>query len=393
MRAKQYILLHELIGKVYDAALDAQKWAGLCGEIATAFRASSAAVQSRPTDQGRHNRDGAGTLVAPFAPFCWQRDTWMLRTWELARRGEIRAGTPCGDDGADWRHQGGVCHVLGARFALSSTEMGILRIHRSRAQGCYDHMERASVSTLLPHLKRAMLLRNQVAHAGLAERFSMAVLDGCTTAAFIVDAGMAVLHATPCAAALLEYGTPLRLLGGKLTTTGHHGEPGLPQLVRAVLPASENDAPPLPRSLCLARGGRGPLTLTVAPLPSTCLPPYGAALAIILVRDPEQVTASASALQQLFDLTPAEALVAKSLAEGVSLEEMALAHAVSLNTVKTHVHRIFEKTATKRQGELIALIHGSTATFTGEAYTPPTLSMETGAAPDVYLFKRHHSFG
>eukprot|EP01034_Spumella_vulgaris_P034092 gene34092-42039_t len=68
-------------------------------------------------------------------------------------------------------------------------------------------------------------------------------------------------------------------------------------------------------------------------------------------------------LQRVVELTPAEAAVSRALAAGSSLEDIAAATGVSVNTVKTHLHRVYGKTSTRRQGELIALIHGSTATL------------------------------
>jgi DNA-binding CsgD family transcriptional regulator len=76
-----------------------------------------------------------------------------------------------------------------------------------------------------------------------------------------------------------------------------------------------------------------------------------------MITDPDRpVSLDPNALQTLFSLTPAEAKVTSLLVQGRSMEQIAAWLAVSLETVRTHIRRVFSKTATTRQGELIALV-------------------------------------
>jgi DNA-binding CsgD family transcriptional regulator len=54
-------------------------------------------------------------------------------------------------------------------------------------------------------------------------------------------------------------------------------------------------------------------------------------------------------VQSLFDLTPAEARVARSLASGKAVETIAADGGVSLSTIRTHVRGVLEKTGCNRQ--------------------------------------------
>lgn len=192
--------------------------------------------------------------------------------------------------------------------------------------------------------------------AELVARFCDAVLAHTMSAAFVVDRDLSVLHASGRADALLHGAGPLRRHQGRLIADTSDGTPALAALVtEAIAAAHLMEARPtaLP-SLCLHRHGLPPLVVSVAPLVTA-----GGAYAVVFVREPAAATASAPALQQLFDLTPSEAAVAKALAEGGSLEQIAQSQHVSVNTVKTHIHHVYRKTATSRQGELIALIHGA----------------------------------
>ena len=63
-------------------------------------------------------------------------------------------------------------------------------------------------------------------------------------------------------------------------------------------------------------------------------------------------------VQSLFDLTPAEARVARSLASGRTVEDIASDGGVSLNTVRTQVRGVLAKTGCDRQVEVVALLTG-----------------------------------
>lgn len=61
-------------------------------------------------------------------------------------------------------------------------------------------------------------------------------------------------------------------------------------------------------------------------------------------------------LMRLFDLSRAEARLCVSLAQGKSLGECARTGNVSVVTVRSQLHQVFEKTGARRQGELVALL-------------------------------------
>ena len=63
-------------------------------------------------------------------------------------------------------------------------------------------------------------------------------------------------------------------------------------------------------------------------------------------------------VQSLFDLTPAEARVARSLSAGETVEKIASIGGVSLNTVRTQVRGVLDKTGCRRQAEVVALLGG-----------------------------------
>jgi DNA-binding CsgD family transcriptional regulator len=67
---------------------------------------------------------------------------------------------------------------------------------------------------------------------------------------------------------------------------------------------------------------------------------------------------SDSLLRALFDLTPSEARIARGIAEGATLEEMAAGHAVTVGTIRAQAKSVFAKTGMHRQAQVAALLVG-----------------------------------
>jgi DNA-binding CsgD family transcriptional regulator len=67
-------------------------------------------------------------------------------------------------------------------------------------------------------------------------------------------------------------------------------------------------------------------------------------------------------VQSLFDLTPAEARVARGLAAGKTVDDIATAGGTSTTTIRTQVRGVLEKTGCNRQVDIVALLTAISAT-------------------------------
>ena len=61
-------------------------------------------------------------------------------------------------------------------------------------------------------------------------------------------------------------------------------------------------------------------------------------------------------MRSLFDLTPSEARVARGLAAGETLEEIAANGGVAISTVRSQLRQVLEKTGCTRQAEVVSLL-------------------------------------
>lgn len=114
----------------------------------------------------------------------------------------------------------------------------------------------------------------------------------------------------------------------------------------------------------IVRGELPMITVSVVPIPpgDAATPNVLKARILILISDPEQkVRSNAELLKSLFDFTPAEALVALRLLDGQEISQIAKALRLSTHTVRNHLKRLFTKTNTNKQCELLHLLLRSPA--------------------------------
>lgn len=209
---------------------------------------------------------------------------------------------------------------------------------------------RHKASQEIDELRQAMTQLNQEA--------SHRALEGVTRALDLVAPGMLlltrqgeVMFANRAARALADESNGLRL-GETLSAT----RPGQAQRLRRVLSAvmdadtrgDEVECLRLPR-----QGERRDLLVMACSLNPFPQEPA----AVVLISDPEQRShVPQQVLARLFGLTPTEARIALALAEGRRTEEIATQMSISTTTVAFHLRNLFQKTDTRRQAELIAVI-------------------------------------
>jgi DNA-binding CsgD family transcriptional regulator len=84
------------------------------------------------------------------------------------------------------------------------------------------------------------------------------------------------------------------------------------------------------------------------------------AAACVFITDPDRSPLPAAAhLQHTFGLSAAETRVATALLDGESIERLSDRLCISRNTARTHLRRLFAKTDTTRQADLIRILLGA----------------------------------
>lgn len=161
-----------------------------------------------------------------------------------------------------------------------------------------------------------------------------ALLDLLDVAAMSLDPSGGVVRSNPAAQALLARGDGLRLDEGRVRCVRLGADEALQRA---------SGRRPLLVFVSAVRGVGGGERRPVA----------------VLVRDVDGPGPHAEeVLKGLFGLTPAETRLTLAIAEGQSLAEAAEAFGCARETMRTHLSRVFDKTATTRQAELVRLVLG-----------------------------------
>ncbi|WP_067854778.1 helix-turn-helix transcriptional regulator [Nocardia shimofusensis] len=234
---------------------------------------------------------------------------------------------------------------------------------RSAWLGAYPYRHRdldrahatATMRLLLPHLRHALTVQARLAEADAAHGAVAAVLDRYRHGVVIVTGGGTIGYANPAAAAIFAAGDGLAVgRRGHLESTDSVAAAGL----RALITAATRPVGPRVggRRLVPRRGGEAPYALSVLPLEPACVRD-GERAALVVIVDPErEVSGGCEALRQLYGLTGAEARVAAVALRGKGLRAIAEDLAVSVNTARTHLQHVFDKSGTHRQAELVRLL-------------------------------------
>jgi DNA-binding CsgD family transcriptional regulator len=243
----------------------------------------------------------------------------------------------------------------------SATGCSTFTVMRDITDGLGDDEFRRRFGLIVPHVRRALLIgnvidRHKVEAAALAD-----TLDTLASAMFIVDETGRIFHANASGYAMLAEGRVLHAPGGRLGTN----EPATDQALRDIFTAAGGgDAVLGKRGVAVPLKARDderyvahvlPLTSGARRKAGVC---YGAVAAMFVRKAALDLPSPPVAVAQEFQLTPAELRVLFSIIEIGGVAEVADVLGISEATVRTHLHRLFEKTGTQRQSDLVKLVAG-----------------------------------
>jgi DNA-binding CsgD family transcriptional regulator len=247
--------------------------------------------------------------------------------------------------------------TLMIRLDRDGHQISVLNVSRARRLGQFGAAELEFAGRMHGHLIRAYRLSQKLSQTIQVREGLAAALDQSSNGVILVDANGRVLHANRLAERLFAEAGGLRLDQGRLTCAPAGAERRLQALIAAATTADAERRSGGSMTLA-APGRRLPLALMVSPLSRRRREMFRSPpAALVCVTDPEaRADPPGQALRDQFDLTAAEIRVAASLFEGQAPNEAADALGLSVHTVRSHLARVFEKTHTNRQSELMRLM-------------------------------------
>jgi DNA-binding CsgD family transcriptional regulator len=233
-------------------------------------------------------------------------------------------------------------------------------VARPRRSDAFDDPELAFLKRLLPHLQRAIEMNRRLEQSAHQLDVAFDILDKFRDAFVLVTADATVTYFNKAADALFQD----RESGVSLVRSRLNCErPDDTALLRrsvAAASGSYGEGPRLGSTMSIERAAHlWPLTLHCLPLTGAHrwkLEPQPAAL-LLLTDTARSFALAPDMLARVFPFTAAESRLAYHLARGETLSDLAGNFGVSRATLASQLHAIFQKTHTRRQSDLIRLLH------------------------------------
>jgi DNA-binding CsgD family transcriptional regulator len=379
-----------LIGDIYEAILDKSVWSDVLGNVAQFVGAQAGALLWRSASQSIDDIHTFGikspsleTYKEHYANLDPTTKPLLLRdVGEVASTTDIISYSEYVESRfyTEWVKPQGFVDSWQASLDKSVPTSVHLIFWRNSKNGSESDATRDRMRFIVPHLRRVVLISNLVDHGKAEAALFGDTLDGIAAGLFLVDANGRILHANASGQALLARGVVLRAYGGKLVSHDASAEQELYSVLGAVgagqvAPGTHTVAVPL----TTRHGDR--YVAHVLPLTSGMRrragAGYAAAAAVFVQKALLDVPPPQEAIAKLYKLTPMELRVLFAIVQVGGVPEVAAMMGSSGSTIRTHLRRLFSKTGTDRQADLVKLVAG---------YTNPLL-------PNARVFEHPHTIG
>jgi DNA-binding SARP family transcriptional activator/DNA-binding CsgD family transcriptional regulator len=365
------IAVSALIGDIYDASLDPSLWPEVLIKCRTFIGGQSATLFAKDATRKSLNiyfEDGGldphykqlyfgeyGKLD-PFTTGHLLAEVGApLSTIDFLPFGEFHESRFY----QEWARPQGLIDFASAVIEKSATSVAMFGIFRHERDGVVDDDARQAMSLIIPHIRRAVLIGRTVEHKSMEAATFADTLDGLSAGVFLVDEADRLVHANESGQSMLDTRDVLHLTRGRLGARDPSPDKALREVFGA---AGGGDGAVGAKGISIPMTALGGEQYVAHVLPLTsgarrrAGSRYAAVAATFVHKAALKLQSPPEILAKTFGLTPTEMRVLLAIVEVGGVSETAKALGVADTTVKTHLHRLFAKTGTARQAELVKLV-------------------------------------
>lgn len=227
-----------------------------------------------------------------------------------------------------------------------------MTIIRGAGQGRYERADVASLEEVAPHLQRVVELSIAMRkHTAAGMLLSAQTLH---EAALLLDRQGKVIDASPAAQVLLREHFLMR--AGRMVARSHTENTVLQAAIDAASTANSPLRQRLPGRAVVTRTDARPLFVDVYALPGTACDVFQRAITLVVLRTPGPDREKPARFASLFNLTQAEAKFLVAYYGRYDVRSAANALGIEYETARSHLKKIFLKSAVDNQAALAALI-------------------------------------
>ena len=377
--------LSDLIGSIYDCALDPQLWASTCRRVADLCESSAGGICVHDLRQVQNDQ----LFVFGYQPEFLEKlgnhyaDSPMAVADVVSNIGEVstlsmeRYHQPESRFFREVLEPFGLMDLIWFPALRTGGRMASMHASRDRKAPAFQRREIGLFQLLSPHVSRALAISDVLDIRALRSEMLEKTLDGLAAGVFLTARDGRVVYMNHAAEHQIKAGNALRLVNSRLVPADGHARVALSQALAA---AARDDTDIGPVSVAMPDGAGGGCIATLLPIEGGqrqgILAPFAASVAVFAQDAVQATLMPGEAFARLHGLTGAELRVLLALAQGLGGMEAADMLGISEPTVRTHLQRIFAKTGTSRQANLLRLLHHSTppvrpmAMTTGQRTSP-----------------------
>ena len=369
--------LSSIIGDIYDCVINPDGWVDVLNQITRATDAAytTIALASTHDSHGRfaaHSSWDAEQMrvlqvdygfddIPGLKPAVIGDIDTPLTTLSCISEDDLRATRFY----QGWAGPQGLREGCMVKFVDTPDRIGLLGTSIYAGRDVISGEEQRLLALLSPHLRRAALIGDLLDQARVMAHFYRETLQSLATPIILTAADGGILYANASAELMLSSEAPICSRKGVLQPQNAAMSSAL---LTAIAAAASADVTLGARGIGLPISGEGqpPAVAYVLPLTAgtarAALRPARAA--VFISTTVSTMPIPEAVLMTLFDLTPAEARVLLMIGGGAGSAATASSLGISENTLKTHLNRIYAKTGTSRQPELVRLMADLGAPFT-----------------------------
>ncbi len=355
--------MDELIDKIYEAAVVPEQWPLVLSELARVADGVGGVL---------FTGDLAKWVASPNAVEVVQDyldQGWHLRTQRTARlfqRGAQHPGFVCDLDVfsreeieeeavySEFFRPRGWGWGAGTIIAAPSGDLLAIDVERAYERGPIESQAVRLLDQLRPHLARAALVSGRLALERI--RSATEVLDMVGLASAVLARGGRPLAMNNTFEQLLD--DLLVVRGGRIAALPPSTDLLLKEALNGISAFGGGGAV---RSIpAPATEKHPPIILHVIPVRGAAHDIFSGAVALLVVTPlTAKSSPSVELLQGLFDLTPAEARIARAIGQRRTINEIAESLGLSRETIRTQVKSVLSKTGQNRQLDLAVMLTAS----------------------------------
>jgi DNA-binding CsgD family transcriptional regulator len=364
--------LSDTIGAIYDCALDPQKWPDTCRKIADLCESTAGGICVHDM---RHTQNDE-LFVFGYQPEFLEKlgqnyaQSPMAASDVVADIGDVGALSVDRYELLESRFFRDVLEPFGLLdiiwFPALRTGGRMASLHASRCETAphYRQREIGLFKLLAPHVCRVLAISDALDIRAVRSEMLERTLDGLVAGVFLTARDGRIVYMNTAAERQIKTGNSIRIVNDRIFPSDSATRAALS---KAIDEAGREDTDKGTSEYSLAipdvEGGPG-YVASLLPVERgqrrDILAPFAASVAVF-TKDPIQTPLMpGEAFARLYKLTGGELRVLLALAQGLGAKEAAEMLGISEPTVRTHLQRIFSKTETARQADLVRLLQNST---------------------------------